>query len=80
MFILWGVKTFNRKKSVSKAEMHCENCGMYNYWELADLWTWFTLFFIPLFPVHKKSMVACPRCGSGIKLTKKNRDEIMSQF
>lgn len=78
--IISGYRTFKRKKGVTKTIIHCDNCGMDSHWQLLNLWKWFTLFFIPLFPFHKKKVLVCPSCEYGVKVTKKNKEQIMNEI
>lgn len=74
MLIIYGTKDFKRVKGRSTKYIHCQNCGMDSQWQLTNVWTWFTLYYIPLFPVWKKKMLFCPSCSCGIKIGKKNQE------
>lgn len=76
--IFYGWRTFASKKGTFRRICHCNNCNADTKWELRVLWTWFTLFFIPIFPIYVERALVCPICEYGIKVTKKNRDEIMA--
>ena len=54
--IIYGYRTFKRKKGTTKTLYHCDNCGADNHWILFNLWEWATIFFIPIFPFYKKSV------------------------
>lgn len=54
---------------------HCDNCNNDEYWVLTRIMTWFTLFFIPIFPYKIKYFLACPICQYGAEL---KRDQIDS--
>ena len=77
MFILYGTKTFKNIEGHTKENMSCDHCNNVTKWQLVDMWTWFTLFFIPIFPMKKKTVLICPYCEYGIKVTGKNKEEIM---
>ena len=72
-----GAKTFTIKKGVTKDAYQCESCGISARWELRNLWEVFTLFFIPIIPYWKRSWLVCPSCEDGVKLTMKNRNEVL---
>ena len=74
MLILYGTRNFKIVKGKSMKPYQCPQCGTDNQWQITNVWTWFTLFFIPLFHVWKKKMLLCPNCGSGIKINKKNKE------
>lgn len=46
----------------------CKNCGNENHWYLSRTMTWFTLFFIPIFPYNIKYFLYCPVCQNGINV------------
>lgn len=74
MLILYGTKHFKIVKGKTMKCCSCTHCGAERQWELTNVWTWFTLFFIPLFPVWKKKVLLCPNCGYGVKLNSKNKE------
>lgn len=74
MVILYGTKKFKRVKGRTVHPVHCQHCGSDSQWHLINLWTWFTLFYIPLFPVRKVRMLICPSCSYGVKINKDNQD------
>lgn len=78
--IIFGYKTFKRKKGLTKETVHCEKCGVDSKWKLLNLWNWFTLFFVPIFPFYKKTVLVCSSCECGIKVNKKNKENIMKQI
>jgi hypothetical protein len=43
-----------------------------------QLRTWFTLFFIPLFPVSVKYATACPMCGVATQIDKAQAEHLRS--
>jgi hypothetical protein len=78
--IIFGSRTFTFKKGIAKEAYQCESCGIYTRWELCNLWEVFTLFFIPLIPYWKRAWLLCQNCDAGIKLTKKNRNEVLESI
>lgn len=55
---------------------HCNHCNNDEYWVLTRIMTWFTLFFIPVFPYEIKYFLSCPICQYGLTLKKEQIDEI----
>jgi len=47
----------------------CQHCGNEQPWYLARVSTWFTLFFIPVFPYSVKRLYICPICQSHYEIT-----------
>jgi hypothetical protein len=72
-----GARTFTFKKGTLKDVYLCEECGVSSRWEIRNLWEVFTLFFIPLIPYWRRAWLVCPSCEGGIKLTRRNRGEIL---
>ena len=64
MILIWGFRA--RAKAVSTGEFFCTRCGADRSYVLQHLRRWFTLFFIPLFPVGKTlgEQVKCSTCGT----------------
>ena len=46
----------------------CDHCNNEDYWNLTSISTWFTLFFIPVFPYSVKRFLTCPVCTYGFRL------------
>lgn len=67
LFILFGAR--NRLKTVSKGEFFCPNERQRRDYELKKGSTWFTLYFIPIFPMRqmKEGIVECQSCGHTYK-------------
>ena len=43
----------------------CPNCGNRAEWSNVRVRTWFTLFFIPVFPYKTQRFAMCPICKYG---------------
>jgi uncharacterized Zn finger protein (UPF0148 family) len=63
MFILFGTKT--RFKTLSSGQFYCPQCRTRRTYELRLARDYFTLYFIPIFPVHSRGqVVTCTTCGT----------------
>jgi hypothetical protein len=64
MILIWGLRA--RAKALSTGEFFCSHCGTDRSYVLQQVRRWFTLFFIPLFPVGKPlgEQVRCSTCGT----------------
>ncbi len=64
MILIWGFRA--RGKTVSTGEFFCPRCGADRQYMLQQIRRWFTLFFIPLFPVGKVlgEQVKCSTCAT----------------
>lgn len=55
---------------------HCSHCNNDEYWVLTRIMTWFTLFFIPVFPYSIKYFLSCPTCQYGLTLDSEQTEKI----
>ena len=62
----WGFQTIKNFGPVFKNL--CSHCNNEEYWVLTRVMTWFTLFFIPIFPYEIKHHLTCPVCKYGVTL------------
>lgn len=58
----------------------CDYCNTESAWQLTVVRTWFTLFFIPIIPYSKMSCIMCPKCGSYIKITQEQFDDLKAKL
>ncbi|MGO9028390.1 MAG: zinc ribbon domain-containing protein [Acidimicrobiales bacterium] len=56
----------------------CQRCQRPSAHAVFKLRTWFTLFFIPIFPISIKYATACPMCGAGTKIDKAQAEHLES--
>jgi transcription elongation factor Elf1 len=60
--IIWGLRS--RSKSLGQRTLNCPNCHRDAMTAAVQSRRWFTLFFIPLFPISaKKTIARCGLCG-----------------
>jgi ribosomal protein S26 len=50
------------------AALKCIRCSNHVHYRLTHIRTWFTYFFIPIFPYRSEYRVACPICSYSISL------------
>ena len=64
MLLIFGTRA--RPRAVSTGEFFCSHCGADRSYVLQEFRRWFTLFFIPLFPIGKVigRNVKCTTCGT----------------
>lgn len=75
MLIIWGSRSRQKQElsGLSLACLLCQEPGM----SLVSSRTWFTFFFIPLFPISsKKYYVTCASCENCFKI----KDESVNQL
>ena len=79
MFIIWG----SRHSSKVLAEIghfncsHCHNTVPFNFVKHID---WFTLYFVPIIPMHTEYWAECPICSYGLEIEKKRAKEILIEL
>ncbi len=64
MFLIFGFRS--RASNISEGEFFCPHCGADRHYVLQRLRQWFTLFFLPIFPIggSKGEQVKCQTCGT----------------
>ena len=64
MFILFGTK--GRAIETDSGQFHCPNCNIKEEYGKKYVQDWFTLFFIPIFPISgkKNDHIECKECQS----------------
>ena len=64
MFILFGTKY--RAVQTDSGQFHCPNCNSKKEYGKKYVQDWFTLFFIPIFPISgkKNDHIECNECES----------------
>lgn len=75
--IIFGTTIKEKSLFFLLGEIHCTNCGQEVHLELIQQKIWFTLFFIPIFPMRTQYMLRCPLCLSGQRITKQDAHHIM---
>jgi hypothetical protein len=70
MFIvIWGFRS--RVSTAAMLTLACRNNHVAAH-RLAKVTRWFTLFFIPLFPVSHKYFSVCTQCGQQVRWSKED--------
>jgi hypothetical protein len=64
MIIIWGSKGFQKLLGYTQMTQ-CAHCNNINPFQVLCVRTWFTLFWIPIFPFSTKYLIMCPICGYG---------------
>ena len=70
MLIFYGLKDKNSVIAHAKNPEVCGNCSIPAYHQVEKKKTFFTLFFIPILPVHTKYTLVCTCCGYSRKIKK----------
>ena len=77
MFILFGLRSMVR--TLAMATFLCRTTNQAAAHRLSKITRWFTLFFIPVFPVSRRYVLTCAACGESYKVTTEKADEIVAQ-
>lgn len=75
--ILFGWGHSKVKDAGPVTEHECPNCKNTNLWHLIKASTWFTLFFIPVFPYSIKRFIICPTCQYGESVSKQEYETLV---
>lgn len=70
----WGFQTI-KNFGVAFKNL-CGHCHNEEYWILTRTMTWFTLFFVPVFPYKVEYRLSCPVCQYGFSLNNEQINEI----
>lgn len=77
MFILFGFRSMVR--TLAMTTFLCRVSNQPAAHRLSKISRWFTLFFIPVFPVSRRFVLTCAACGESYKVAKEKADEIVAQ-
>ncbi len=77
MFILFGTRSM--VKTLAMVTFLCTTSKQPAAHRLSQITRWFTLFFVPVFPIGRRYVVTCAACGQSSKLTKEQADEIVAR-
>ncbi|WP_158886484.1 zinc-ribbon domain-containing protein [Amycolatopsis anabasis] len=74
--LIWGYR--QKVLHLAMATFLCGTCGNPTAHALRRAVTKFTLFFIPLFPIHSKYFTQCTFCGATNRLTKDQAQQVLA--
>jgi hypothetical protein len=77
MFILFGTRS--TIQTLAMVTFMCSTTNQGAAHRLSKITRWFTLFFIPVFPVGRRYVLTCAACGQSSRLTKEQADEIIAR-
>lgn len=80
MFIIYGTKGFDKSLGNLGPIWKCGHCNNESHFKVFRRMTWFTVFWIPLFPVGRKFFVTCPVCNYGKKIKKAEAMNILEKY
>ena len=76
MFVIFGTKI--RGSVLAMLSYVCGNCAQPAAHRISTYWRWFTLFFVPVFPIGKKRHLdTCIACGVTYELTREQAEAII---
>ncbi len=77
MFVLFGTRSMVR--TLAMVKLMCASSNEPAAHHLSKITRWFTLFFIPVFPIGRRYVLTCAACGQSSKLAKEQADEIVAR-
>lgn len=75
--IICGSRSHNRV--MGQMQYACPQCKKEGFQTVVRSLRWFTLYFIPLFPFSKETIVRCNLCGFQYAMDNKQADSLFSQ-
>lgn len=73
--IIWGLRS--RGKALGQFPISCPNCHREAMTTISQSRRWFSLFFIPIFPISaKKSIARCNLCGFQYQFDNVHADQL----
>ena len=72
--IIFGIRGGKRNDHGPALPLNCPNCHNQTFYRLLSVTKWFTLFFVPAFPISSKHYLMCPVCTRAIQLDKPGRE------
>lgn len=75
--IICGTRGFRKIIGSTMKMYFCNRCGRMEIFEIMQEWVWFTLFFIPIFPIYKNYYLVCPHCQGIAEIKKKEVNAYM---
>ena len=77
MIIIFGIKKRVKDHGVVE-KFTCTNCNNESGWSLIKTHTWFTLFWIPVFPINfPEYFLMCPICRGAVTLDKDGKEKYL---
>lgn len=77
MFIIWGKRPTSKILGYTKQLFHCSHCGNDTSFQVVSNKSWFTLYFIPIFPFSIHYRFECSICEYGISIEREKVKEIL---
>lgn len=77
MFIMWGTRPMSKNYGRTSKLFTCTNCHNETEYNIVAHKVFFTLYFIPTFPLKIDRRLECPICGYGFDVPKENFKEIL---
>lgn len=77
MIYIFGNHHFVHHRGRVNDSFICPHCCREMNFVLQTTASWFTLFFIPIFPYRFQRQVVCPCCGCQLKMSGPEYDELL---
>ncbi|MBC8486084.1 MAG: zinc-ribbon domain-containing protein [Bacteroidetes bacterium] len=72
ILVIFGFGHRTNKENQLRSISHCYHCNNDGRWILSKTTSWFTLFFIPVFPYKTEYLTYCPICKNGYKISRED--------
>lgn len=74
--IIFGVRAF--AQLIATLNVVCGRCGNPAAQRVVKRTRWFTLFFIPIFPIGVTRVMTCTYCGQASRLSKEQAEQMIA--
>lgn len=80
MLIIWGSREFKKELGIMPQQYECGHCHNTSNYSIYRTWRWFTLYWIPIFPISfRHYYVTCPICNYGKEITKEEAEKYLQK-
>ncbi|MCD7862803.1 MAG: zinc ribbon domain-containing protein [Lachnospiraceae bacterium] len=75
MFVIIGTQVKKEELGCIPEPRICPRCRRLVHYQVIREQRWFTVFWVPLFPVQSKQYIQCPSCGLALQMDEPQIDD-----
>ncbi|MBR3812684.1 MAG: zinc-ribbon domain-containing protein [Spirochaetaceae bacterium] len=79
MFIFFGTRRTTAHLGEYKISGKCPRCNNTINLQIVKETDWFTLYFIPVFPIHVARYKMCPICSVSAEISKEEAERLLEK-
>jgi hypothetical protein len=77
LLILFGTR--GTVRTLAMITFICNNTNQPAAHRLSKITRWFTLFFVPVFPISRRHVLTCAACGQSSRITNEQAAEMVAR-